>query len=93
MHSLIIPKRHVADFFELTGAENNAILSLARQMKAAISAEDADVSAFNLGVNNGVNAGQTVFHVHVHLIPRRQGDVENPQGGIRGVVAGRAAYW
>jgi diadenosine tetraphosphate (Ap4A) HIT family hydrolase len=92
LHSLVIPRRHVADFFELTGAETNAILALLRQTQGDILNRDSSVSAFNIGVNNGREAGQTVFHVHVHLIPRRTGDVEHPRGGVRGVLPGKANY-
>ena len=92
MHTLVIPKRHVADFFELTGAENNAVLRLLADAKADIEAKDGTVSGFNVGVNNGAAAGQTVFHVHVHLIPRRSGDVIEPRGGVRSVIPGQASY-
>jgi diadenosine tetraphosphate (Ap4A) HIT family hydrolase/5-methylcytosine-specific restriction endonuclease McrA len=92
LHSLIIPKRHVADFFELTGAENNAVIDLVKQAKSNIVSSDKSVSGFNIGVNNGPDAGQTVFHVHLHLIPRRQGDVERPLGGVRGIIPGKGSY-
>jgi ATP adenylyltransferase len=92
LHSLVIPKRHVADFFELTGAETNAVVALLKQAKTDIQARDPSVSAFNMGVNNGKDAGQTVFHVHFHVIPRRTGDVENPRGEVRAVVPGKASY-
>jgi diadenosine tetraphosphate (Ap4A) HIT family hydrolase len=92
LHSLIIPKRHVADFFELTGAEGNAVMALLRQTKFDIVSMDKNVEGFNMGVNNGPVAGQTVFHVHIHLIPRRKGDVEDPRGGLRGIISGKATY-
>ena len=92
LHSLIIPKRHVADFFELTGAEDNAVMALLRQTKFDIVSKDKDVEGFNMGINNGQVAGQTVFHVHIHLIPRRRGDVEDPRGGLRSIIPGKAAY-
>ena len=92
LHSLIIPKRHVADFFALTGAEDNAVMALLRQTKSDIVSRDKNVEGFNMGINNGPVAGQTVFHVHLHLIPRRKGDVEDPRGGLRGIIPGKAAY-
>jgi allantoinase len=80
LHSLI-PKRHVPEFFMLTGAEANAIMALIKQTRDDVVSRDRDVSGFNIGVNNGRDAGQTVFHLHVHLIPRRTGDTGNPRGG------------
>ncbi|MCR9257680.1 MAG: HIT domain-containing protein [Alphaproteobacteria bacterium] len=92
MHTLIIPKRHVSDYFDLYQPELNAIHSLLGQQKQSIVAEDPSVSAFNIGVNTGADAGQTIFHVHVHLIPRRSGDVDQPRGGVRGVIPGKQSY-
>jgi diadenosine tetraphosphate (Ap4A) HIT family hydrolase/5-methylcytosine-specific restriction endonuclease McrA len=92
LHSLVIPKRHVADFFEVAPAENLAVLRLLARTKNEIQAEDPTVVGFNIGVNNGAAAGQTVFHVHVHLIPRRAGDVDQPRGGVRAVITGKASY-
>jgi diadenosine tetraphosphate (Ap4A) HIT family hydrolase len=86
LHMLIIPRRHVESFFDLHGAERNAILALLDEMKSEIQHKDGTVEGFNIGVNNGEVAGQSVPHVHVHLIPRRRGDVENPRGGVRGVI-------
>jgi len=91
-HSLIVPKRHVIDFFDVTGAESNALWTLASEVRRDIVSRDAAVSAFNVGVNVGQDAGQTVFHAHVHLIPRRKGDVENPRGGVRSILPGKADY-
>jgi ATP adenylyltransferase len=91
-HSLIIPKRHVGDYFELFQPELNAIHSLLQQAKSALVAEDTDIQGFNMGVNSGAVAGQTVFHCHVHLIPRRKGDVPNPRGGVRGVIPSKQKY-
>ena len=92
MHTLIIPKRHVADYFELYQPELNAIHTLLREMKDAIKSEDDSVVGFNVGINSGEAAGQTIFHAHIHLIPRRVRDTENPQGGVRGVIPGRQQY-
>jgi diadenosine tetraphosphate (Ap4A) HIT family hydrolase len=83
-NTLIIPKRHVSDYFDLHQPERNAIDQLLRDRKQAIEVEDATVTGFNVGINCGRDAGQTISHVHVHLIPRRKGDVGNPAGGVRG---------
>jgi diadenosine tetraphosphate (Ap4A) HIT family hydrolase len=91
-HELVIPRRHVQDFFSLTQPELNAVHELLSSRRAAIAATDPTVAGFNVGVNGGVAAGQTVMHCHVHLIPRRLGDVECPRGGVRHVVPGRGNY-
>ena len=91
-HTLIIPKRHFPDFFEHTQPEINAIHSLLHEMKTEIETIDDSVTGFNVGVNSGEDAGQTIFHCHVHLIPRRKGDVENPRGGVRGVIPEKQQY-
>ncbi len=92
LHTLVIPKRHVRSYFELDPAELEACRLLLHRQKAAIECEDGDVQGFNVGVNDGEAAGQTVFHCHIHLIPRRKNDVEDPRGGVRHVVPGRAVY-
>jgi diadenosine tetraphosphate (Ap4A) HIT family hydrolase len=92
LHTLIIPRRHVESFFDLHGGERNAIFALLDEMKSDIQHKDGTVAGFNIGVNNGETAGQSVPHVHVHLIPRRRGDVENPRGGVRGVIPRKASY-
>jgi diadenosine tetraphosphate (Ap4A) HIT family hydrolase len=92
LHTLIIPRRHVESFFDLRGAEQNALLALLDEMKSDIQHKDVKVEGFNVGVNDGEVAGQSVPHVHVHLIPRRRGDVENPRGGVRGVIPMKASY-
>ena len=91
-HTLIIPKRHVADYFDLFQPELNAIQQLLQAQREAICLADQTVTGFNIGINSGASAGQTIFHCHVHLIPRRDGDVEDPRGGVRGVIAGKQAY-
>jgi ATP adenylyltransferase len=91
-HTLIMPKRHVADYFSLYQPELNAVHSLLREMKALIAGQDEAVSGFNVGVNEGATAGQTILHCHVHLIPRRDGDVANPRGGVRGVIPNKQIY-
>lgn len=91
-HALIVPRRHVADLFELSGDEQVALWTLLPVAKRVIDARYAP-AAYNIGVNVGAAAGQTVGHVHVHLIPRYSGDVPDPRGGVRWVIPKRAAYW
>ncbi len=91
-HSLVIPKRHVKDYFELTQAEINAINQLIKTQKQILDTTDTTIDGYNIGMNCGESAGQTVFHCHIHLIPRRSGDVDNPRGGIRHVIAEKASY-
>lgn len=91
-HTLIIPRRHVASFRELTADEWSAVLQHVREVGARLQAEDPSIAGFNLGINDGRAAGQTIFHVHIHLIPRRAGDVRRPEGGVRGVIPGRRHY-
>jgi ATP adenylyltransferase len=92
LHTLIIPKRHVADYFDLHQPELNAIHDLLAHQKESIMHDDKSVTGFNVGINAGKSAGQTIFHVHVHLIPRRDGDVEEPRGGVRGVFPNKQKY-
>ena len=91
-HTLIIPKRHVANFFELYQPELNAMHALLHKMETAIRGIDQQVTGFNVGINVGQDAGQTVCHVHAHLIPRRHGDVDSPRGGVRGVIPMKRDY-
>jgi diadenosine tetraphosphate (Ap4A) HIT family hydrolase/5-methylcytosine-specific restriction endonuclease McrA len=92
LHSLVFPKRHVENYFSLTPAERNAceFLLVARQKE--IMEQDGLVCGFNIGINNGGVAGQTIPHVHIHLIPRRENDVQDPRGGIRNVIPGKGPY-
>ncbi len=92
LHALVMPKRHVPGYFGLGRAELNACHRLLEQERKAISWADASVEGFNVGVNDGEAAGQTVFHCHIHLIPRREGDAEDPTGGVRNVIPGKGAY-
>ena len=92
LHTLVIPKRHVADYFDLFQPVLNAIQSLLQDQRTAIMENDGDVTGFNMGINAGVSAGQTILHCHVHLIPRRDGDLEQPRGGVRGVIPARQSY-
>lgn len=91
-HTLIIPKRHIGSFFETSTEERNALFQLLDEAKARIESEHQPAS-YNIGINDGVAAGQTVPHLHIHLIPRYTGDVEDPRGGVRWVVAEKARYW
>ena len=91
-HSLIIPKRHIKNFFDLNEKELNAYNELIKKTKLKIENDDNLVQGFNLGTNAGTVAGQTIMHCHIHLIPRRRGDVENPQGGVRGVIPLKQHY-
>jgi diadenosine tetraphosphate (Ap4A) HIT family hydrolase len=92
LHTLVIPKRHVQSYFELARPELNACHRLLEQEKKAIERDDASVHGFNVGVNDAEAAGQTIFHCHLHLIPRRKGDVEEPMGGVRNVIPGKGVY-
>ena len=91
-HTLFIPKRHIKDYFGLTQAEINAINQLIDSQKDFLDSSDASIDGYNIGMNCGETAGQTIFHCHVHLIPRRKGDVENPRGGIRHVIPEKGYY-
>ena len=91
-HCLIIPKRHVMDYFELTNEELIACNNLIRIIKEDILDKDKTVKAFNIGANVGKISGQSIMHCHIHLIPRREGDVENPQGGVRSVIPKKQHY-
>lgn len=91
-HHLIIPKRHVATYFEMTEEEKRDSDTVLKILRDKILAEDATVQGFNIGINCGTVAGQTVMHAHIHLIPRRAGDIEDPRGGVRGCVPDKMSY-
>ena len=91
-HALVIPKRHVDDFFGLTDEESVACNQLLMELRSTTVEHDALVEGFNIGMNAGAVAGQTIFHCHIHLIPRRKGDVENPRGGVRHLIPGKGFY-
>ncbi len=91
-HCLVIPFRHVPDYFSLTEQERRDSDDLARYLKNRIQGGDGAVTGFNVGHNCGLAAGQTIFHAHLHLIPRRHGDVGLPEGGVRGVIPGKMRY-
>ncbi len=90
-HLLIIPTRHVSDFFELRADEREAIFQLLDDAKKYLDKEHTP-NGYNIGINVGAAAGQTVWHVHVHLIPRYTGDMDDPRGGVRGVIPGKQKY-
>jgi ATP adenylyltransferase len=91
-HILIIPIRHSEDFFSLTTDERRDAEQLLLIMKKRILEGDSLITGFNIGANSGKSAGQTVFHAHIHLIPRRDGDIPNPRGGVRGVIPDKMSY-
>lgn len=92
-HRLIIPIRHVVDPFELNDSELISMFELARSSTSSLKSSDPSVEGFNIGFNVGGVAGQTVEHLHLHIIPRRSGDVSDPRGGIRWVLPATAPYW
>ena len=92
LHCLIIPKRHIKDYFELNNEELVACNELIKIVKDEIYAKDKSVKAFNIGSNIGKISGQSIMHCHIHLIPRREGDVVNPQGGVRSVIPKNQHY-
>jgi diadenosine tetraphosphate (Ap4A) HIT family hydrolase len=91
-HALIVPRRHEPDFFSLTQAEQVAMLGILGQVRSRID-DRFSPDAYNLGVNAGKAAGQTVLHTHLHVIPRYAGDVDEPRGGVRWVLPATARYW
>ncbi len=90
-HALIIPRRHVASYFDLTDQERQEMLQMLLKVKGILD-ERFRPEGYNIGVNVGEAAGQSIFHVHMHLIPRYRGDVENPRGGVRGVIPSKQKY-
>ena len=92
LHTLLIPKRHVPSYFDLNEQELIRLQGLIADQKNLILNEDKQVTAFNIGINDGIDAGQTILHSHIHLIPRRAGDAENPRGGVRGVIPEKQNY-
>ena len=92
LHTLLIPTRHVETYFDLDEKEVKAFDKMLKSQREEILSRDQEVSGFNVGHNAGKDAGQTVMHCHVHLIPRRHGDVEHPEGGVRGVIPKKQKY-
>jgi diadenosine tetraphosphate (Ap4A) HIT family hydrolase len=91
-HHLIIPRRHSSDWFMISEKERRDADALIRILKNRLSESDQTITGFNVGVNSGESAGQTIFHAHIHLIPRRDGDTPNPKGGVRGVIPDKMDY-
>tara|TARA_Y100000746_G_C15210421_1_gene329186 strand:+ start:219 stop:623 length:405 start_codon:yes stop_codon:yes gene_type:complete len=91
-HSLVVPKRCIENYFELSEKEILACNDLIKKLKKKIISEDKSVEGFNIGTNAGKVAGQSIFHCHIHVIPRRKGDVDNPQGGVRSVIPLKQHY-
>ena len=91
-HTLVIPKRKVQSFFDLTEEETAAMFELLHLQKEDLKNKDTSITGFNIGVNDGEDAGQTIMHCHMHLIPRRSGDMEDPRGGVRGVIPEKQSY-
>jgi diadenosine tetraphosphate (Ap4A) HIT family hydrolase len=91
-HTLIIPRRHVGSFFDLSEAERNSLLSLLEGAKRRLDKQFGP-DGYNIGINDGLAAGQTVPHLHIHLIPRFHGDREDPRGGVRWIISEKADYW
>jgi diadenosine tetraphosphate (Ap4A) HIT family hydrolase len=91
-HSLVIPRRHVGSFFETTQAEREEIFGLLDWRRGQLMESDRP-AAFNIGINDGKAAGQTVVHLHIHLIPRYAGDKPDPRGGVRWIFPDKADYW
>jgi diadenosine tetraphosphate (Ap4A) HIT family hydrolase len=91
-HTLVIPRRHVLSIYDLPEAEQADVWALVAQLRSLL-AEEYSPAGFNIGLNDGAAAGQTIDHAHVHVIPRYEGDVSDPRGGVRWVIPRRARYW
>ena len=92
LHSLVIPKRHVESYFDLYDEELKELSIVLRELKVDLEKTDDKISGFNIGINVGKDAGQTIFHCHIHVIPRRENDTNNPTGGVRGVIPEKKIY-
>ncbi len=92
LHSLIITKRHVVSYFQCSKEEHDEIPIILDTQKTELKILDDTITGFNIGMNIGEDAGQTIFHCHIHIIPRRQGDTTNPRGGVRGVIPEKQKY-
>ncbi len=91
-HTLIISNRHISDFFELSNDEIKDLNEILKNQKKKLLDLDGKITGFNIGVNIGKDAGQSIMHCHIHLIPRRKGDVKDPRGGVRGVIPSKQKY-
>lgn len=91
-HTLVVPRQHVDSIYALPAEVHVDLWALVMEVRRSL-AKELNVNAFNIGVNDGIAAGQTIDHAHIHVIPRRPGDVDDPRGGIRHVIPGKASYW
>ena len=91
-HTLVITKKHISSYFDLTLEETKELKKILKYQKKALEKVDRTITGFNIGVNVGEDAGQSIKHCHVHLIPRRKGDVKDPRGGVRGVIPSKQKY-
>jgi ATP adenylyltransferase len=91
-HTLVISNRHVSEYFDLTENEFNDLNKILKEQRKQLLELDNSITAFNIGVNIGEDSGQSIMHCHIHLIPRRKGDVEDPRGGVRGVIPSKQKY-
>jgi len=91
-HTLIIPKRHIKSFFDLQSKERDSLFDLVEQEKSYLT-DSYSPDGFNIGINDGPAAGQTISHLHIHLIPRYTGDLPDPRGGVRWIIPSKAKYW
>jgi len=91
-HTLIATHRHVSDFFDLHDNELDDLGKVLKKQRQLLLSLDKEITGFNVGVNAGVDAGQSIMHCHIHLIPRRKGDMDNPKGGVRGVIPSKQKY-
>ena len=89
---MIIPHRHVSNFFDLNDNEFKNLSNVLKKQRLSLLDLDKKITGFNVGVNAGTDAGQSIMHCHIHLIPRRKGDIENPRGGVRGVIPSKQKY-
>ena len=91
-HTLVVPRRHVGSIFELLDSDQAQLWQLVAQVRSILS-EQLSPAGFNIGINDGVAAGQTILHAHIHIIPRYSGDVSDPRGGVRWIIPEKAVYW
>ena len=91
-HTLIVPHRHIPDFFDLNNNELGDLAKVLKEQRQLLLNLDEEITGFNVGVNAGIDAGQSIMHCHIHLIPRRRGDMDNPRGGVRGVIPSKQKY-
>jgi ATP adenylyltransferase len=91
-HTLIITKRHLENYFDLNKGELDEFNKIIKKEKILLEKNDSKICGFNIGINQGIVAGQTIMHCHIHLIPRRKSDTKNPRGGVRGVIPSKQNY-